>query len=106
MPVNKADRGAEYDVEGSYPKTFEGEGVSPNNVTCGLVKLEVMVTGKDPLLGTGLTYGPALKYDVSPPNNNPEFGVVAPSPQPIGSPASPSTAPYSPGNPYEGMGGF
>lgn len=100
MPENKADRGASGVVDMEQPNTYCGQVIGMNNVTNGAVIVEKMKSGQDPLLGTGLSYGTDLMYDVSPaspPNQNPEA---------LGVPASPSTAPYSPGDPYAGMGGF
>lgn len=88
------------------PRTYCGQELSCNNPTAGAVAVEMARSGMDPLLGTGLTYGKDLVYDVSPVNNNPEFGVVSPGPEAIGSPASPSTAPGSYSNPYPGKGSF
>jgi len=88
-------------------KTYCGENIVCNNVTAAAVMVEYMKSGEDPLQGTGLSYGRDLVYDVSPdPRSNPELGVTAPSPEGMGTPAKPNDEPFSPGNPYPGMGSF
>lgn len=78
------------------PYTLMKQGISPNNETLGVVMVEMVRTGVDPLQGTGLTYGQYLEYDVS--GTAPE-GAAS---MPVGTPAMPNEVPYTPSNPEPG----
>jgi len=82
------------------PYTLEGQDISGNNETLGAVVVEMVRTGKDPLQGTGLTYGEYLSYDVAP------SAPAASGPEGPGAPATPNEVPFSASNPYPGMGSF
>lgn len=83
----------------TVPYTIMGNNVGASNETMGAVLVEMHRTGKNPLEGTGLTFGEVLNYDTSP--NVPVAEGASP-----GTPAVPNSIPFSPSNPYPGMGKF